>query len=222
MAWTVKTQTQLDRALREHPKLEGEDSKARWAKIANMVEGRSMKECVERYRELRAKFQESHKLKAPGIAAQAAELPPPPPPPLAKHSAGVRVGYAPPTSPAGLSPPDLEPGGARARYLAFQRHEAGTAIDREAYAGCGSGRVGERSDELGSGSGRSGGWGVRVLDHDDVISAGVGWWASLDEEDPISLEPLRELPYPPFEVNGAGNGEALGVRSRTRFRAAGF
>ncbi len=28
----------------------------------------------------------------------------------------------------------------------------------------------------------------------------ANWWANLEEEDPITLEPLSTLPYPPFEL----------------------
>lgn len=29
------------------------------------------------------------------------------------------------------------------------------------------------------------------------------WWASLDEEDPITLEPISDLAEPPFKLDGS-------------------
>jgi hypothetical protein len=30
--------------------------------------------------------------------------------------------------------------------------------------------------------------------------SGAKWWVTLDDEDPITLEPLSKLKYPPFEL----------------------
>ena len=30
------------------------------------------------------------------------------------------------------------------------------------------------------------------------------WWGQLNEDDPISLEPIRELQYEPFELTSDG------------------
>lgn len=63
-----------------------------------------------------------------------------------------------------------------------------------------------------AGSGGGGGGGVLIDDDlgEEVsrfssmnlkeVRSSDGWWRKLDEDDPISLEPLRELPYPPFEL----------------------
>ena len=37
-----------------------------------------------------------------------------------------------------------------------------------------------------------------------ALSADGAWWRELDDEDPITLEPLRELPYPPFQLDSEG------------------
>jgi hypothetical protein len=36
-----------------------------------------------------------------------------------------------------------------------------------------------------------------------AASATASWWREMDAEDPISLEPLGELPYPPFELGAS-------------------
>ena len=38
-----------------------------------------------------------------------------------------------------------------------------------------------------------------------AATAANKWWRSSDEADPISLEPIRELPHPPFELSIDGS-----------------
>jgi hypothetical protein len=104
-SWTVNEQRCLDHAIASNPKIDGEDSKLRWQKIADKVPGRSLKECVSRYREIRAKLQQQV-LNKTNVASP---LPPPPQPVLSSipqqpvvnvpKSQGVSVGYSPPVPP---------------------------------------------------------------------------------------------------------------------------
>jgi hypothetical protein len=103
-SWTVNEQRCLDHAIASNPKIDGEDSKLRWQKIADKVPGRSLKECVSRYREIRAKLQQQVSNKTNVVS------PPPPPQPVLSSipqqpvvnvpkSQGVSVGYSPPVPP---------------------------------------------------------------------------------------------------------------------------
>jgi DnaJ family protein C protein 2 len=58
--WSVEQQRQLEAALRKYPASMG-TAKERWTAISREVEGRSLKECVARFKELSAKAKASKK-----------------------------------------------------------------------------------------------------------------------------------------------------------------
>lgn len=227
--WTIKEQRQLDAALEANPKQAGEDAKGRWQKISSGVEGRSLKECVARYKTLRSR--------ALNQAAQA--LPPAPTPEvssintlpsklpaqrecqthrkkpdprkehqnidkqqkprqeqLQKKSARVAPGekkkqkFKQPQKQKShetdhLVTENRPPEAARERWMIKQK--AKNSID-------GSGA--RKSSDSGASPKSS----IRC------------WWHSLtDFDDPISLEPISQLQYPPFEIQSdSGDASASG------------
>jgi len=155
----------------------GEAAKARWQRIAEAVSGRTLKECVARYKEIRERLlarSTSSSAQAPieektrkERGASLAAAPPPPPEPA--KTPGISVGYAPKNKPLTFDEPPSSRGGAKGGGFGV------TLVDSD-------------SGETLLGSGGSGGG------HQG------GWWRNLDDDDPISLEPLSSLPYPPFEL----------------------
>lgn len=108
--WTVNDQRCLDEAIASTPKVDGEESKARWQRISGKVPGRSLKECVSRYREIRAKLQQQHQ--ALNIVSSSQPLHPQIPPSeeiKVKPNQGVSVGYSPPVAAVGLNRPVFPP-----------------------------------------------------------------------------------------------------------------
>ena len=77
--WSEDEQRALDQALAALLPATFADPRERWSAISARVEGRSLKECVARYKELRALL--SQRGPAPAAAAPPLPAPPPPPPP---------------------------------------------------------------------------------------------------------------------------------------------
>mmetsp|Transcript_27421 Transcript_27421/g.37592 ORF Transcript_27421/g.37592 Transcript_27421/m.37592 type:complete len:658 (-) Transcript_27421:381-2354(-) len=307
--WTIEQQRSLDDAIACVPR-EGLDSKERWTRIAEKVPGRSLKECVARYRELRERLQNQQQAKVTTPAGSRADTgslrvsstktPP-------KQNGRIRGGgggksvvaattlassvthAAQPSKPLPVTntgwgielpkAPDPEPGTApspassantknrRAAATPSLSREGvgktpvpGTPPERGVVSSAGGrngkkskGRGGKRAEGPGKqaaptpkpslGTGRSkstrlpnyvphdirghlvemgtigdrraasflegsaveGGRGLTMVDDDcDVnphaVTGGAQWWRSLELDDPISLEPLCDLPYPPFDL----------------------
>lgn len=238
-AWTVAEQRRLDAALSNFPKIDGEEAKVRWERIAAQV-GRNMKDCVARYRQIRAKLQSqsdgpnregprakplaSHLSASPSQQHLANTAPPPPanssispvsPPLPTPPRLGVSIGWVPSpsqdiicsgssqkksfTGSSGSSNPAIEPpkatNTARERFLAFSE----------------SGRVGKSTEKS---SGEPTSKAVNAKQQSSFTGQKSDhWWASLDCDDPISLEPIADLPYPPFELREK-NDRLLGEKKR--------
>jgi hypothetical protein len=143
-AWTAESQQCLDIALAANPKLDGEDAKTRWGRIASMVPGKSLRECVERYKEIRENLQAA-------VANRDAEA--------------LAI-----TAPMLVLPTERK----GSIVIASSILKQPTKLPNE-----------ER------------GWGIAMVDEDAPNS---GWWKQIDTDDPISLEPIRDLRYPPFEL----------------------
>lgn len=67
--WTQEQQRQLEAGLVKHPA--SMDKNERWKAIAEGVEGKSKKQCIERYRALRAALQQQKKAAAAASAGGA-------------------------------------------------------------------------------------------------------------------------------------------------------
>ena len=57
--WSRDQQQQLENALRAFPASNFSNSKERWKEIAKVVEGKSMKECVARYKSIRQQLKKA-------------------------------------------------------------------------------------------------------------------------------------------------------------------
>ena len=158
-------------------RVEGEDSKARWQRIADGVPGRSLKECVERYKEIRSKLQAAAAAAAAGGGGPVPAQPPPPPATAAAKdppARGLYVAYRPPAPPAASSQAAAAAAAAptaRDRYLSFQAKQ----LEQPGSAVGGGGRGG------GGGSGGRGGAAPSYGVIDEDAAGAAGWWRSLDE-----------------------------------------
>lgn len=231
--WTVTEQRSLDHAIASNPKVDGEDSKVRWQRIASKVSGRSLKECVSRYREIRTKLQQqqqsSNQLNLNGTTSASQSN--------VKVTQGISVGYSPPPLPPRpittipVEPPHPPPV-KEGKNNKKKSHAGGGARgssrgSSDGSCGCGGGGGGGVDGGISSGERKKGAVGGGVLIDDDsgeevfgfssmrinqeanenAINKNVGgWWRKLEEEDPISLEPLKDLPYPPFELSFQTSG----------------
>jgi len=199
--WTVVEQLALDEAIRANPKVDGSGAKERWTSISALLPGRSMRECVERYKDIRQRLQRQTTVTASSATTKEAEVtngvsghPPPlaPPPPSAqaatpasKSLLGLSVGYV---------PPNPRPGWDQASSLSPQlpmppSSSNGHKINCENRAGKGEKAAGGGGANMSSAKGKSregsdrggekdssirgiGGWGVTMIDYDDDLGRG--------------------------------------------------
>jgi hypothetical protein len=244
-AWSSVQQAQLDAGLSGVRVGDCLSQRDRWQRISDMVEGKSLKQCVARYREIRESIAvEQYLEQRPKPAA-------PPGPPITtskqpKTKTNVRKDWG--NFKAGgrdWGNPSAESGGkkeekAEKNALAVQQQQfEEERKKKKPHQPKFDPKTGDLIKDTGSASEDTGidvSDGLTVIDDDLVPSRSVaepykpqpklqakaqlkvikpkgggnlpkqkkGWWRRLELDDPISLEPLNELDYPPFRLKLKG------------------
>jgi hypothetical protein len=277
-AWSSAQQAQLDQGLSAFRVEAFASQRERWQRISDEVDGKNMKQCVQRYREIRESIAVDQYLQQRSNPP----APPAPPEPTAsqpskqpKVKTNVRKDWGNTTAVAkDWGNPSKEPTTKtpapkksvkkeeQADTNAFAAQQQRFEEDRQKNKKqAGRGETGAASK--GKSAQKSGSWvlgdeetgifvsdGLTMIDDDLVPSRSVaapykpqpkhkpktqlktisnkqragrqqqqqqrkkGWWRKLQLDDPISLEPLSELEYPPFRLklkasSVGGNDEHL-------------